>query len=452
MSQSRYHDDVQKVISVDAIENSNVLQHLFLQPDSEYQLSEDERIEQLRHEIELYDVSVEKQEQKIKKEFGGINENNSKVIGELPTVATIGGISFEDKDFQKIVDERMSIFLKQNPEELLIEPPMTTEQFYLKLEELEERQKEFEEQGLYMEAQQVMNQIKELNLVEGRKVEQQYHKNKRRAYQELRQKHSIEQQAFEEIWDGKLEEYDKQAKEVILATLDRQKWEKKETDKHLRSQLLAQKPKFSKNLLNMKVQLEKVVKQKMYNEAEEIRKNIESRELQELRLFEQEQEAKIQQKMKIVAQKHAQEIEALKQRIQKGKSELAAQKRVDKSRLDQQHANAWLEFETKQKKLLARAKDYINKQSSVVLNSSRNHAVDYSHLQGLHREMSISSTPSPSSSRSSSSLRQNNGTAHLFAKHAARSDRALTASEKILDNNKKKGSMTRMTKKISLLK
>jgi hypothetical protein len=433
----------ENVVNDTNVEESDVLQHIIQQADNERQLSEEERIEQLKKEIEKFNLDVEQQENKIRVEFEGVSPSSGQKsnLRDLPSAGAMGNVSSEDKDFQQIVNERMNFFLQQNPDETWVDAPLTTEQFYLRLEELEERQKEFEEQGLYLEAQQIMNQIKELNLVEGKKLEQQYHKNKRRAHQELQQKHVIEQQAFEEIWSGKLEEYDRQAKEIIIATLDRQKWEKQETEQHLRSQYLVQKPKFSKELLNSKVQMEKLVKQKMYTDAEDIRKNLRPRELQEIRAFEQGQEAKVQLKMKVVAQKHTQEIEALKQRIQKGKSELSAQKRLDKSRLDQQHQNAWLEFETKQKRLMARAKEYINKQSTVLLTSTRKHAVDYTHLQGFTRERT-SSTSSPSHSRPSSAL----------SNTSAKSLTRKSSSERMLDGNKKRGSTSRLTKKINLLK
>jgi hypothetical protein len=423
----------------DNVETSDVLQHILQQQNEDRQLTDEERIEQLRKEIEMYNLSVEEQENKIRTEFEGQSPIQRVDTSQL---TDFGDMSVVDKDFQQTVAERMEYYLKMNPDDSFTDQPLSTEQFYLKLEELEERQKEFEEQGLYLEAQQIMNQIKELNLVEGKKLEQQYHRNKRRSQQELQQRHIIEQQAFEEIWAGKLEEYDKQAKDIILSTLDRQKWEKTETEQHLRNQLLTQKPKFSKDLLNSKVQMEKLVKQKMYTDAEDIRKTLRNRELQEIRIFEQSQEAKVQHKMKVVTQKHVQEIEALKQRIQKGKSELSAQKRLDKQRLDQQHQNAWLEFENKQKRLMARAKEYINKQSTVLLTSARKHAVDYSHLQGYTRERSVSQSHSPVHSRPSSSM------SNTSSKSLPRMD----SSERLRETNKKRGTTARMSKKINLLK
>lgn len=290
------------------------------------------------------------------------------------------------------------------------------------IESYEEQIRELEESGRFREAQQVMNKIKELNLMEAQKREQNLEKQKQRIQKDMKKKHSAEFQEFEEIWNEKTREYDKHATEVIESTIERHNWEREELEKKVRSIFYNQKPKYSKQLLNMKNMLSKLVKQRMYEEAEIFQREMKPLELKELGDFEKAQEAKIQQKLATLNNKQHQELEALKQRIKKVKSELISQKQRDRRRLELQHQNAMKDFEMKQKRVMNKSKDFIGKQSSVLLSSPGKGSLDFSVLSfgqatldkvfnqlhssspvsGINSDTSITSTPTNMNRRTSS--------------------------------------------------
>lgn len=211
------------------------------------------------------------------------------------------------------------------------------------IHELDEKRKQFEEDGFYLEAQQVVNKIKELQLAESQKVAHLIALEKKRTKEELEQRHKAELEEFEEKWRGKFEEYDNQAKMVALAVIERHKLEKTETESYIRSQMYLKKPKFSKEVLNMKNMLQKLVKQKIYEEADALRRQIKQQELKEIAEFEKSQEAIVRQKLAFIETKHQQELDRLKLKISKGKTELQHQKESELEQL-KRHQHAFTEI------------------------------------------------------------------------------------------------------------
>jgi len=236
---------------------------------------------------------------------------------------------------------------------------------------------EFEEQGKYKRAQLIHDKLRQLSLLEGHKIADQVQNNHQKMQHELVNQQSVEVDTFESVWDMKLDEYDRKAKEILMATMDRQRWEQKETEQHIRAQLMMRKPKFSKQVLQMKHVLQQLVKRKQYQEAEAMRNQIKPLELKEMEGFQNEQEDTLARKMQFVHKQHEQELNALKQRIQQGKNELLSQRRQDWKRLSQHHTNMLTEVTQKQKRILSNTKKIISTHSTVLLSSPAKCNVDY---------------------------------------------------------------------------
>lgn len=277
---------------------------------------------------------------------------------------------------------------------------------------LEAQRMEYEEQGKFKKAQLIHDKLRQLALLEGNKITDQVQNNHQKMKSELVNQQTVEVDTFESVWDMKLEEYDRKAKEILLATMDRQRFEQKETEQHIRAQLMMKKPKFSKQVLQMKHILKQLIKRKQYQEAESIRNQIKPLELREMEVFQREQEASLAKKMQFIQKQHEQELGALKQRIQQGKNELLAQRRQDWNRLSQHHTNMLTEVSHKQKRILSNTKKIISTHSNVLLNSPGKCNVDYrstfaslqptpAKLQGSPTSMYSGDTETTASRRSS---------------------------------------------------
>jgi cobalamin biosynthesis Mg chelatase CobN len=128
------------------------------------------------------------------------------------------------------------------------------------LEILEEHRKNCERQGKYVEAEIAKNRLDELKLHE---------ENRRREAMRSRQiaerlgveeAHMLEFQQFNLVWDRKMAEYEAHAEELVEAMKERHAAELRDYQRKLLGKEI--RPKFSKDLLNLRKIQETLAKQK----------------------------------------------------------------------------------------------------------------------------------------------------------------------------------------------
>ena len=128
------------------------------------------------------------------------------------------------------------------------------------LEILEEHRKNCERQGKYVEAEIAKNRLEELKLHE---------ENRRREAMRSRQiaerlgveeAHMLEFQQFNLIWDKKMAEYERHAEELVEAMKERHAAELRDYQRKLMGKQI--RPKFSRDLLNLRKIQETLAKQK----------------------------------------------------------------------------------------------------------------------------------------------------------------------------------------------
>ena len=128
------------------------------------------------------------------------------------------------------------------------------------LEILEEHRKNCERQGKYVEAEIAKNRLDELRLHE---------ENRRREAMRSRQiaerlgveeAHMLEFQQFNLIWDRKMAEYETHAEELVEAMKERHGAELRDYQRRVMGRQI--RPKYSKDLLNLRKIQETLAKQK----------------------------------------------------------------------------------------------------------------------------------------------------------------------------------------------
>jgi hypothetical protein len=134
------------------------------------------------------------------------------------------------------------------------------------LQILEEHRKNCERQGKYVEAEIAKNRLEELKLHE---------ENRRREAMRSRQiaerlgveeAHMLEFQQFNIVWDKKMQDYEERAAMLEEETKARHAQELANFQKHM-IESISNKPKFSKELLNLRRVQETLAKAKDYKEA-----------------------------------------------------------------------------------------------------------------------------------------------------------------------------------------
>jgi len=214
------------------------------------------------------------------------------------------------------------------------------------LDILEEHRKNCERQGKYVEAEIAKNRLDELKLHE---------ENRRREAMRSRQiaerlgveeAHMLEFQQFNQIWDKKMAEYELHAEELIEAMKDRHSSELREFQRKLMAKQI--RPKFSKDLLNLRKIQDTLAKQKDYAEAHKMKLKGDALEAWELEKWHSQRQQDLlgrEAKFKVAKQS---ELLALQKRIQTGREEQKKQRHLDLERLLQRYQNVKAELDAQQ--------------------------------------------------------------------------------------------------------
>ena len=156
----------------------------------------------------------------------------------------------------------------------------------------------------------------------------------------------LEFQQFNMVWDKKMTEYERHAEELVEAMKERHAAELRDFQSNLLQK--QQRPKFSRELLNLRKIQEHLAKQKDYTEAHKIKLKCDALEAWELEKWQNgKQQEMFQREAKFKHQKQ-QELIALQKRVQTGREEQKKQRQMDLERLLQRYQNVKSELEAQQ--------------------------------------------------------------------------------------------------------
>mmetsp|Transcript_10597 Transcript_10597/g.20948 ORF Transcript_10597/g.20948 Transcript_10597/m.20948 type:complete len:267 (+) Transcript_10597:77-877(+) len=227
------------------------------------------------------------------------------------------------------------------------------------LQILEEHRKNCERQGKYVEAEIAKNRLEELR---------QHEENRRREAMRSRQiaerlgveeAHMLEFQQFNALWDKRMAEFEQKSADLEEAMKERHGTELMEYIRNAQSEPL-RKPKFSKELLNLRKIQQTLAKQKEYAEAHKIKlkaDNLEAFELEKMRNQHQMKLSNVVEKFKA---KQTSELQALRKRVQTGREEQKKQRQLDLERLLQRYQNVKSELESQQNIERIRAEKFMS--------------------------------------------------------------------------------------------
>ena len=215
------------------------------------------------------------------------------------------------------------------------------------LQILEEHRKNCERQGKYVEAEIAKNRLEELKLHE---------ENRRREAMRSRQiaerlgveeAHMLEFQQFNIVWDKKMQDYEERAAMLEEETKARHAQELANFQKHM-IESISNKPKFSKELLNLRRVQETLAKAKDYKEAHRIKMRADQLEAWELEKLRNSTQQGMYSKEAQFRRRQTNELLALQKRIQAGRDEQKKLRQRDLECLLQRYQNVKSELETAQ--------------------------------------------------------------------------------------------------------
>jgi len=214
------------------------------------------------------------------------------------------------------------------------------------LQILEEHRKNCERQGKYVEAEIAKNRLEELKLHEENRRKEAMRSRQIAERLGVEEAHMLEFQQFNMVWDKKMTEYERHAEELVEAMKERHAAELRGFQSNLLQK--QQRPKFSRELLNLRRIQEHLAKQKDYTEAHKIKLKCDALEAWELEKWQNsKQQEMFQREAKFKHQKQ-QELIALQKRIHTGREEQKKQRQMDLERLLQRYQNVKSELEAQQ--------------------------------------------------------------------------------------------------------
>jgi hypothetical protein len=237
------------------------------------------------------------------------------------------------------------------------------------LQILEEHRKNCERQGKYVEAEIAKNRLEELKLHEENRRKEAMRSRQIAERLGVEEAHMLEFQQFNIVWDKKMAEYEQHADELVEAmrvrsysacvfarlesspsycfvSQERHQGELREFQRKLLGK--QQKPKFSRELLNLRKIQEHLAKQKDYTEAHKMKLKSDALEAWELEKWRNLKQQEMFQREAKFKHRQQQELLALQKRIQTGREEQKKQRQLDLERLLQRYQNVKSELEAQQ--------------------------------------------------------------------------------------------------------
>ena len=214
------------------------------------------------------------------------------------------------------------------------------------LQILEEHRKNCERQGKYVEAEIAKNRLDELKIHEENRRKEAMRSRQIAERLGVEEAHMLEFQQFNAAWDKKMADYEKHAAELIQSMKERHAREVREFQAKLMER--QQRPKFSKELLDLRRIQEHLAKAKDYTEAHKMKLKADALEAWELEKFQNIKQQEIFQKEAKYKQSKQAELLALQKRIQTGREEQKKLRHLDLERLLQRYQNVKSELEAQQ--------------------------------------------------------------------------------------------------------
>jgi len=204
---------------------------------------------------------------------------------------------------------------------------------------LKEHQKNCEDNNKYVEAEIAAKRIQELTAHEEERAKEGMKSRQIAEKLGIEEAHMLEFQQFNSMWDEKMKEFDHHAAALKEAMLERHAVDRRNVLQALNTSA-QYKPKFSKELLNLRTIQACLAKQKDYGEAHKIKVKADHLEAWELEKLREQRQVKIANADAKLQQKQQQELSALEQRIIGGREELKKKRHRDLEVLLQRYQNA----------------------------------------------------------------------------------------------------------------
>jgi hypothetical protein len=214
------------------------------------------------------------------------------------------------------------------------------------LEILEEHRRNCEKQGKYVEAEIAKNRLDELKLHEENRRKEAMRSRQIAERLGVEEAHMLEFQQFNMVWDKKMADFEVNAEDMVAAMREKHANELREYQRKLLQ--LESKPKFSRELLDLRRVQEHLAKARDYTEAHKMKLKTDALEAHELERWRNKRQEELYSKEQKFKGSKTNEMKALLMRVKSGRMEQKRQRQIDLERLLQRYVNVRKELEAQQ--------------------------------------------------------------------------------------------------------
>mmetsp|Transcript_56888 Transcript_56888/g.101527 ORF Transcript_56888/g.101527 Transcript_56888/m.101527 type:complete len:330 (-) Transcript_56888:1712-2701(-) len=195
-----------------------------------------------------------------------------------------------------------------------------------------------ERKGNYKEAELVQHVLKQLRLEEENRHVTALTQQQESERQGLEEAHMLEFHNFNRIWNEKIDTFEEHQLDCEAAMLERHSMELAEFHADMTNEI-PKKPKFSKDLLNVRSIQQTLANAKNYSDAHKVKLKGDKMEALELEKINRERSERYSKKEAAILARHRGELMAMRKRMERGKAELERARKKELEMLLQRYHN-----------------------------------------------------------------------------------------------------------------
>lgn len=228
--------------------------------------------------------------------------------------------------------------------------------------QLDMLRQECERTGNFLKAQECVNRMREVNLRYAKKIDLRSKQSNVTTKHQISEDHKLELLTFTRMWEEKLREYDQKGDLIVHDIKKTHMEDYRNQEAELRLQIMNQRPRFSKKVMEVRDLLEKYVLQRRYVEAEGLKQMLIKLEQDELVAFDDKLAVQFEKRSHTMKQQYVVELRAAEQKIALGREELLHQRQLDFERLLKRHSKVVKDIDMSTRLHVAKTKHYIQSQ------------------------------------------------------------------------------------------
>ena len=230
------------------------------------------------------------------------------------------------------------------------------------LTQLDMLRQECERKGDFLKAHACVNRMREVNLRYAKRIESVSHQANVDTKVSIAREHQVEMTTFSRMWEEKISDYDNQARSVIADMRRRHEEDYLRQECALKVQLMNRRPRFSRQVVEMRDLLERHVRLRAYLEAEDVKQKLAALEQREIENFDDSLAVTFERKAQSLKLQYSAEMNAVQQKIDMGREELLTQRQLEFDKLMRRHNNVLSDVDQETRLHISKTRQYVHRQ------------------------------------------------------------------------------------------